>query len=265
MPSKLRRGLLWRPSPALIISVVALIMATSGIGSAGRSVVLGHEKVQRTAAAGAPFITGAHIVSNTIQTSDLTKAAVTALQGDRGPAGPQGQPGPAGPQGQPGPAGLAGPAGPAGPPGAGSAVAYASRDVAGSPEGIPVGATNAGVLNLDIPVGTAGYVSSSGVITATGPSRLIATADITLRNDSGVTSTFMCRLARFTAGQADQLPFGIQADSVAAAGAQASLPLTAGLDVEAGSINVRVQCFTFGVSAPIVFIRGNLTVTLSPR
>ncbi|HYT81973.1 MAG TPA: hypothetical protein VEK86_00880 [Gemmatimonadales bacterium] len=252
MPSKLKRRLLWRPSPALIISVIALIMATSGVGSAGKSMVLGHKKTERAAAAGKPFITGAHIVPNTIQTSDLSRAAVTALKGDQGPAGPQGQAGPAGAQG------------PAGPPGAGSTVAFASRDVGGSPEAVPVGATNAGVLNLDIPGGTAGYVSSSGVITATGPSRLVATADVTLRNDSSFTSTFICRLARFTAGQGDQLPFGIQADSQAAAGAQATLPLTAGLDVGPGSYNVRVQCFTFGVSAPIVFIRGNLTVTLSP-
>src|SRR6266511_2878457 len=161
MPSKLKRRLLWRPSPALIISVIALIMATSGVGSAGKSMVLGHKKTERAAAAGKPFITGAHIVPNTIQTSDLSRAAVTALKGDQGPAGPQGQ------------------AGPAGPPGAGSTVAFASRDVGGSPEAVPVGAANAGVLNLDIPGGTAGYVSSSGVITATGPSRLVATADVT--------------------------------------------------------------------------------------
>jgi hypothetical protein len=60
------------------------------------------------------------------------------------------------------------------------------------------------------------------------------------------------------------LPFGIQADSTVTAGVQASLPLTAGLDVAPGTYNVRVQCFTFGVAAPIVFIRGNLTVVLAP-
>jgi hypothetical protein len=252
MRDKIRRRFLRRPSPALVISIIALIMATSGVGSAGSRMVIGHEERAAVAAAGEPFITGAHIVPRTIQTSDLSRPTIAALQGDRGPAGPQGA------------AGAPGPAGPAGPEGAGSAVAYASREVGGSPEAIPVSATNAGVLNLDVPVGTAGYVSSSGVVTATGPSRLVAIADITLRNDSGATSTFICRLARFTAGQVDQLPFGIQADSVAAAGAQASLPITAGLDVGPGSYNVRVQCFTFGVPAPIVFIRGNLTVILSP-
>jgi len=130
---------------------------------------------------------------------------------------------------------------------------------------VPFGATNAGVLNLDIASGTSGYVASSGTVTATAPSRLVATADVTLRNDSGTTSSFQCRLARFTEGLSDQLPFGIQADSMVAAGVQASLPLTAGLDVGPGTYNVRVQCFYGGFTPPIVFIRGNLTVVLAPR
>jgi hypothetical protein len=129
---------------------------------------------------------------------------------------------------------------------------------------LPFSATNAGVLNLDVATGTSGYVASSGPVTATVSSRLVATADITLRNDSGTTSSFQCRLARFTEGQMDQLPFGIQADSTVAAGVQASLPITAGLDVAPGTYNVRVQCFFGFAASPIVFIRGNLTVVLAP-
>ena len=59
---------------------------------------------------------------------------------------------PRGPQGPPGAQGTVGPPGPS------SALAFASRDVAGSPEALPSSASNAGVLNLDIASGTSGYV-----------------------------------------------------------------------------------------------------------
>jgi hypothetical protein len=206
-------------------------------------------------------VTNVKLADGAVSMRKLDGQARAGTIGPAGPVGPPGTPGPQGAQGSQGPPGPTGAQGPAGP---SSALAFASRDVAGSPEAQPSGASNAGVLNLDVPSGTSGYVASSGAITAAAPSRLVATADVTLRNDSGTTSTFQCRLARFTEGQADQLPFGIQADSLIAAGVQASLPLTAGLDVAPGTYNVRVQCFTFGVATPIVFIRGNLTVVLAP-
>jgi len=230
-------------------------------------------------------ITSAKLADDAVTLRKLDAEARAGIVGPTGPGGPPGPPGSTGVQGPPGPPGATGAQGPPGPPGStgaqgppgppgatgaqgpagpSSALGFASRDVAGSPENVPSGATNAGVLNLDIASGTSGYVASSGAITATAPSRLVATADVTLRNDSGTTSAFQCRLARFTEGQTDQLPFGIQADSMVAAGVQASLPLTGGLDVAAGTYNVRVQCFTFGVATPIVFIRGNLTVVLAP-
>jgi hypothetical protein len=209
-------------------------------------------------------ITTPKLADNAVTLKKLDAQARAGMVGPAGPTGPPGAPGTpgsTGAQGAPGPPGPTGAQGPAGP---SSALGFASRDVAGGPENVPSNPTNAGVLNLDIASGTSGYVASSGTITATAPSRLVATADVTLRNDSGATSTFQCRLARFTEGQTDQLPFGIQADSMVAAGVQASLPLTGGLDVAAGTYNVRVQCFTFGVRPPIVFIRGNLTVVLAP-
>ena len=206
-------------------------------------------------------ITSAKLADDAVTLRKLDAEARAGIVGPTGPGGPPGPPGSTGAQGPPGPPGATGAQGPAGP---SSALGFASRDVAGSPENVPSGATNAGVLNLDIASGTSGYVASSGAITPTAPSRLVATADVTLRNDSGTTSAFQCRLARFTEGQTDQLPFGIQADSMVAAGVQASLPLTGGLDVAAGTYNLRVECFTFGVATPIVFIRGNLTVVLAP-
>jgi Collagen triple helix repeat (20 copies) len=217
-------------------------------------------------------VTSAKLADNAVTLRKLDRQARAEMVGPAGPTGPAGAAGPTGPPGAPGPQGAQGAqgapgsTGAQGPPGPSSALGFASRDVAGSPESQPSIASNAGVLNLDIPSGTSGYVASSGTVTATVASRLVATADVTLRNDTGKNSTFQCRLARFTAGQSDQLPFGIQADSSPVApGVQESLPLTAGLDVGAGTYNVRVQCFTApGAPTPVVFIRGNLTVVLAP-
>jgi hypothetical protein len=50
-------------------------------------------------------ITSKQIKNGTILKADLAKSTITALKGNRGPAGPQGSAGPAGPAGAAGPAG----------------------------------------------------------------------------------------------------------------------------------------------------------------
>jgi hypothetical protein len=96
-----------KPSPALVISLIALFVALGG-----------------TSYAAATLINGKLIKPHTIAKNRLTNAAIKQLKGNRGPAGPAGSAGPQGP---------AGPAGPAGPPGAaGSAVAYAHINADGT-------------------------------------------------------------------------------------------------------------------------------------
>ena len=87
-----------RPSPALVISLVALFVALGGTGYA--ALELPKNSV------GSP-----QIVNRSVRTLDLSRKAVAALRGDRGrqgPAGPQGPAGDRGPAGEKGAAGAAG-------------------------------------------------------------------------------------------------------------------------------------------------------------
>lgn len=94
-----------KPSPAMVVALVALFVALGG-----------------TATAAGVLVTSRQIKDRTIQVRDLNPAAVRALRGATGPQGPEGPPGPAGPQG---PQGHQGPAGAAGPPGSTAASVYA--------------------------------------------------------------------------------------------------------------------------------------------
>ena len=83
------------PSPALVISLVALFVALGG-----------------TSLAAAGYINGKHIKPRSIPESRLTKSAIRSLHGAIGATGPKG---PSGPQGTRGPQGLKGDAGDIGP------------------------------------------------------------------------------------------------------------------------------------------------------
>src|SRR5262245_15974853 len=75
-----------RPSPALIVAVIALVVALGGTAFAAKK----------------------YVITKTTQ----IKPRVLAQLRKTGPAGPIGLPGPAGPAGERGSAGAAGPAGP---------------------------------------------------------------------------------------------------------------------------------------------------------
>lgn len=112
-----------RPSPAIVISLIALFVALGGTSFAAVTLV-GKNSV------GSP-----QVINGSLQTVDLSKKAKNALKGNRGakgpagaagpagPAGPQGAQGPQGPQGSPGSKGDKGDKGDTGAPG--SALAYA--------------------------------------------------------------------------------------------------------------------------------------------
>ena len=105
------RSIKWRrPSPAFVISLVALFIALGGTGYAAVSKLLPQNSVGTK-----------QVINGSLQTADLSKKARAALKGNRGargPAGAAGAAGAAGPVGATGPAGAAGAAGPAGPVGA---------------------------------------------------------------------------------------------------------------------------------------------------
>jgi hypothetical protein len=107
-----------RPSPALIVALVALTCGLGGTAIA-RSVITGKDIAKDS-------ITSRHVKDGSLQYSDLapsTRSAMARKPGPQGPAGPRGEqglPGTQGPRGQSGlqgPKGDSGPIGPAGPAG----------------------------------------------------------------------------------------------------------------------------------------------------
>jgi len=72
-----------RISPAMVVALVSLFVALSGVAAAGT----------------AALINGSQIKDHTIGLSKLTPGTIAALKGRPGPAGPAGAAGPAGPAG----------------------------------------------------------------------------------------------------------------------------------------------------------------------
>ncbi len=70
----LKRRLLRRPSPALVVSMIALVVASAGVANGG----IGGSKLAPTAAAG-PFITGAHVLDGSLTGADINQATLTAV------------------------------------------------------------------------------------------------------------------------------------------------------------------------------------------
>jgi hypothetical protein len=91
-----------RPSPALVVAVLALFVAAGGTATA----------------AGVIITSSRQIKAGAIDASDLSSKARNALKGAAGPAGAPGSAGAQGPAGPAGPAGAAGADGAAGPAGA---------------------------------------------------------------------------------------------------------------------------------------------------
>jgi hypothetical protein len=129
------------------------------------------------------------------------------------------------------------------------------------PTPIAIGADPVDVLTLGVTAGSQGYLSSSGTITATGPSRLIAIGEALVVNAGPVNSDIRCRLS---VTGSDTRPLGNYVNALVQSGFYTSIPVSGGIDVDAGTYDVHVQCYeTSGSSNQ--FHRGNLTVTISPR
>jgi len=93
-----------RPSPALVVAIVALFVAFSGTATAAL-VMTGKNIKDGT-------ITGKDVKNRTLRTKKLSKKAIGSLKGKAGLSGERGAAGATGATGPAGPAGQAGPAGP---------------------------------------------------------------------------------------------------------------------------------------------------------
>lgn len=111
-----------RPSPALVVSLVALFIALGGTSYAALSIPKN--------SVGSP-----QVINGSLGTTDLSKKARKALKGNRGAAGKRGLTGAAGPVGAAGAAGAAGPAGATGPQGPTGATGPATGPAGGALNG----------------------------------------------------------------------------------------------------------------------------------
>jgi hypothetical protein len=92
-----------RPSPALLVSIVALVMAMGGTGYAALNLPknsIGPKQIKRNA------VTSAKVRNGSLSVDDFSATSVAAL---KGPKGDKGDPGP---KGETGPTGVPGPVGP---------------------------------------------------------------------------------------------------------------------------------------------------------
>src|SRR5436190_3656679 len=62
-----------RPSPAMVIATIALVVASAGIAQAGSSIVNSNH---RSAASGTPFITGTNVLDNSLTGADVNESTL---------------------------------------------------------------------------------------------------------------------------------------------------------------------------------------------
>jgi hypothetical protein len=101
------------PSPAFVVSLIALFVALGGTTYAATSLPKNS-------------VGTAQLKNGAVTTTKISKKTIAALKGSRGPAGPQGATGATGPQGQPGAQGVKGDTGSTGAPGTARAWAVVS-------------------------------------------------------------------------------------------------------------------------------------------
>jgi hypothetical protein len=219
----------------MIVACIALAVALGGTSYAALKLPRNSVGVNQLRA---NAVTSGKVRNGALTAKDFKRS--TLLRGPRGAQGPKGDSAP----------------------GAIPRAAFASRDPATtSGSAITLGPTAADLVGLDVAVGTGGYAASSGKITASGPSRLIASGQAVILNAAPATGNVNCRLALVTT---DVKPLGSYVNAnVPGAGGYLPVGVSSGADVEAGTYDVRLQCFS---SEPAMqFHRGNLTVAVAPR
>ena len=133
-----------RPSPAMVVAGIAVVLAMTGTGYAANRVLFAKnaDRIDTFHASATPKANSLLPLNRygKLPASVLTlKAGPQGAQGAPGEQGPQGEPGPTGATGPAGPTGATGPAGPAGPTGptGPTGAAGSSRDVGAVYPGTP--------------------------------------------------------------------------------------------------------------------------------
>jgi len=236
-PALMRRVLNRRPSPAMVVACIALMVALGGTGYAAIKLPrnsVGNKQLRANA------VTSGKVRNGSLTAKDFTPNALK--RGPRGPQGPKGDSAP-------------------GAGGERTAVGFASRDAQAGGGVIAMSGTPTDLIGLGVPAGNVGYVASSGLVTASGPSRLIANAEPVMLNASVGATHVSCQLVLLAP---QPRVIGTRVDSsIAASDSFVPVAVSAGTDVEGGTYDVRVQCYS--PSTLVQFHRGNLTVAIAPR
>jgi hypothetical protein len=220
----------------MVVACIALIVALGGTSYAALKLPrnsVGNKQLRPNA-----------VTSGKVRNGSLTAKDFSASALKRGPRGPQGPKGDS--------------------VGAIPRVAFASRDpfkAAGSRQAVAVGANAVDLIGLDVAAGKSDYTSSSGRVTVSGPSRLIANGQAVILNADAANQSVNCQIV--LVGSDVRLIGNDVNANIAAANGYIPVAVSAGSDVDAGTYDVRLQCHT---GAPgMTFHRGNLTVVVAPR
>jgi hypothetical protein len=219
-----------RPSPAMVVSLAALVVSASGTAYAASQLP--------AKSVGAKQLKANAVTSSTVKNGSLTVA-------DFAPGGV--------PAGPPGPAGPVGPAGAAGSPARSqSAGAWATRSPGFL---IPMSPTLTPMFSL-----TEFADSSTGVLRVSGPSRLVVNGHVTLSAaDPRYGARASCRVE--TKENARWAGVGLTHSVVIRQ--QQSHPISAVADVDASVSDVRIACASVGADS--LFIDGSFTVVVTDR
>ena len=207
--------------------------------------------------AGRHGLCGDHPAANSVGSRQIKPNAVTGAKVKDGSLALKDLGGslPRGPRGAQGPPGQSGT-------GLGSAsLGFASRDPVTAGPAVDVGATNVDLIALSVPAGTSGYVASSGPVTVSGPSRLVAAAEVVILDAAATRGNVACSIA-LVSTEVRAIGSYVNANIEPNSGYQ-PVAVSAGSDVEAGTYDVRVRCASAAPS--MSFHRGNLTVVVTPR
>ncbi len=173
--------------------------------------------------------------------------ACASKTGDAGPSGPAGSTGATGPAGPSGPSGPSGPQGPAGadgavgPPGAQGTVAVAFAAPRFEPPDNFTVNLPADESYIDVATLSTG-VRSTGALVLPREARLIVTASAALANSVTISARTGCRVVL----RPDGLPARtLTFESGDYMTGPATLSLTTGIDVDAGTYDLAIQCNTF--------------------
>jgi hypothetical protein len=223
----------------MVVACIALIVALGGTGYAAIKLPrnsVGNKQLRANA------VTSGKVRNGSLAAKDFQSSALK--RGPRGPQGPKGDSAP----------------------GAIPRVGFASRDpfaAGGTGAPVGVGATAVDLVGLNVPAGTASYVSSSGPVAAAAPSRLIANGQAVILNagPGPASGNVSCRIAVIASDT--KFPGTYVNANIPPASGYIPVAVSAGLDIEAGSYDVRLQCYS---SEPAMqFHRGNLIVSIAPR